>query len=112
MDSHEMLLKFVEYPEALDPTRMIFTPKEVMDATGITKGALTNRAYRMGIKRKGFYTFDEVARILSKPLRIIRSYDAEHVETLQALLMEKFKTKPTAHAIEHRWPYGEQESAT
>ena len=100
MDTHEMLKMLVEYPEAIDKTALIFTPKEVMDATGITKGTLTNRAFRMGIKRKGFYTYDEVERILTKPLKIIRSYDAEHVQLLQNLLIEKFKTKPTKHAIE------------
>lgn len=111
MDAHEMLKMLVEHPEALDKTALIFTPKEVMDATGITKGTLTNRAFRMGIKRKGFYTYDEVERILTKPLKIIRSYDTEHVKLLQSLLIEKFKSKPTQHAIE-RSVISESEAAT
>lgn len=102
MDTQEKLKMLAEHPEALDKKAMIFTPKEVMDATGITKGTLTNRALRMGIKRKGFYTYDEVERILTKPLKIVRSYSSAHVELLQNLLIEKFKTQPTQHAIERK----------
>ena len=102
METQEKLKMLVEHPEALDKKAMIFTPKEVMDATGITKGTLTNRALRMGIKRKGFYTYDEVERILTKPLKIVRSYSSAHVELLQNLLIEKFKTQPTQHAIERK----------
>lgn len=108
MSTYETIRRLVTDPDAPERDKLIFTPKEVMDATGITKGTLTNRAYRMGIKRKGYYTLEEVVRILTKPLKIIHSYDAQHVELLQMCLIEKLGAA-TRHGIEHRWPYDDEE---
>ena len=102
MSTYEQIRELVTDPDTPERDRLIFTPKEVMDATGITKGTLTNRALRMGIKRKGWYSLDEVERILTKPLKIVRSYSSAHVELLQNLLIEKFKTQPNQHAIERK----------
>ena len=103
MSTYEQIRELVTDPETPERDRLIVTPKEVMEATGITKGTVTNRAYRMGIKRQGWYSLEEVERILTKPLKVIHSYDAQHVELLRIRLIEKLGAS-TKHAIEHRWP--------
>lgn len=109
MTTYEEMRELVKRPDTPDRDKLIFTPKEVMDATGITKGTLTNRAYRMGIKRKGYYTLDEVARILSKPCKILRSYDAGHVNLLRERLIERLQVDPpTIHSVQHKWPWDKE----
>ena len=55
-------------------------------------GTLNNRAYRMGIKRKGYYTLDEVLRVLSTPMKSYKLFDTEYVELLREKLIERLGT--------------------
>lgn len=92
MSTYEQIRKLVMQPDAPEDGKLIFTPKEVREATGISVGALNNRAFRMGIKRKGYYTVEEVVQILSTPLKVCRIYDPDYVEVLRAKLLDLLGT--------------------
>lgn len=106
MNTYERIRENIPEPATEERDKLIFSPKEVSEATGLTRATIKNRAYRLGIKRKGFYTLDEVHRIITIPLKRITAYSPAQVELLRERLEERLGMKPADNETwQHRWPW-------
>lgn len=106
MEIHERIRTTMQEPDTAEGDKLIFSPKEVSEATGLTRATIKNRAERLGIERKGFYTLDEAHRIVTYPLKRVTAYSERHVELLKAKLTERMGIKPADDCEwQHRWPW-------
>lgn len=103
---YERIRETMPEPATEERDKLIFTPKEVRIATGLSVGTVNNRAERLGIQRKGFYTLDEVERIIRYPLKRITACSPAQVELLRERLEERLGVKPADNDTwQHRWPW-------
>ena len=59
----------------------LYTTAEIMLATGLERGTITNRAHRMGFERTGFgYTATQVLAIITQPLEMHRKKEPGETE--------------------------------
>ncbi len=64
----------------------LYTTAEIMLATGLQRGTVTNRAKRLGFERTGFgYTADQVLAIITQPLTSHRKSEAAAMELRERL---------------------------
>lgn len=64
----------------------LYTTAEIMLATGMGRGTITNRAKRLGMKRTGFgYTSEQVLRIVTQPMLSHRKSEAAAMELREKL---------------------------
>lgn len=77
----------------------LYTTAEIMLATGLGRGTITNRALRLGYERNGKgYTVDQVIQIITVPLQIHRKSEAAAME-LREKLNERFQKDDISMAI-------------
>lgn len=64
----------------------LYTTAEIMLATGLPRGTVTNRAKRLGFKRNGTgYTSDQVFKIVTQPLQVHRKSEENAMELREDL---------------------------
>ena len=77
----------------------LYTTAEIMLATGLGRGTITNRAKKLGFKRNGIgYTVEQIIAILSVPLQIHRKSE-ETAMQLRETLNERFAAENIPMAI-------------
>ena len=77
----------------------LYTTAEIMLATGIGRGTITNRAKRLRFKRNGVgYTVDQIIAILTVPLQIHRKCE-ETAMQLRETLNERFAAENIPMAV-------------
>lgn len=70
-----------------------YTTAEVMLATGVGRGTVTNRAKKLGFKRDGTgYTAEQVLEIIAMPLMVHRKSEEMAME-LRGKLNDMFREK-------------------
>ena len=64
----------------------LYTTAEIMLATGLQRGTITNRAVRLGFKRNGTgYTAEQIFQIVTVPLQIHRKSEENALELRERL---------------------------
>ena len=64
----------------------LYTTAEIMLATGLQRGTITNRAARLGFKRSGTgYTAEQIFKIVTVPLQIHRRSEENALELRERL---------------------------
>lgn len=64
----------------------LYTTAEIMLATGLQRGTITNRAVRLGFKRNGTgYTSEQIFKIVTVPLQIHRKSEENALELRERL---------------------------
>lgn len=64
----------------------LYTTAEIMLATGLQRGTITNRAARLGFKRSGTgYTAEQIFKIVTVPLQIHRKSEENALELRERL---------------------------
>lgn len=69
-----------------DNDEKLYTTADVMLATGLGRGTITNRAKTLGFERNGFgYTEEQIVRIITLPLESHRKSEQEAMELRERL---------------------------
>ena len=70
----------------MDEPEKLFSTAEIMLATGLGRGTITNRAKTLGFERTGFgYTESQIVKIISLPLESHRKSEQEALELRERL---------------------------
>lgn len=69
----------------------LYTTAEIMLATGLPRGTITNRAKALGFDRTGMgYTADQVVAMIMRPMHLHRR-DEKNADELRGVLNERLK---------------------
>lgn len=80
----------------------LYTTAEIMLATGLGRGTITNRAKRMGIDRTGMgYTVEQIVAMITYPLQMHRKSE-QAAEELRGILNERLENENIPMAIVSR----------
>ena len=72
-------------PDKAEDTKL-YTTAEIMLATGLQRGTITNRVVRLGFKRNGTgYTAEQIFKIVTVPLQIHRKSEENAMELRERL---------------------------
>lgn len=65
----------------MEGTEKLYSTAEIMLATGLQRGTITNRAHQLGFERNGFgYTAEQVLKIITRPLESHRKSEEAAME--------------------------------